>query len=47
MEKYKDKMHELVPQLDRFLVRDADRELFGLKPVNGNSHLAESKSATG
>jgi predicted nuclease with TOPRIM domain len=42
MEKYKDKMHELVPQLDRFLIRDADRELFGLKPVNGNSHLAES-----
>ena len=38
MEKYKNKMDELVPQLDRFLVRDVDRELFGLAPKNGSSH---------
>ena len=38
MEKYKNKMDELVPQLDRFLVRDVDRELFGLSPKNGSSH---------
>jgi hypothetical protein len=37
MEKYKNKMDELVPQLDRFLVRDTDRELFGLLPKNGSS----------
>jgi len=43
MEKYKDKMHDLLPQLDRFLVRDLDRELFGLSPLNGtNPEAAQS-----
>ncbi|HME43912.1 MAG TPA: hypothetical protein VKF36_12550 [Syntrophorhabdales bacterium] len=35
MEKYKDSMNDLLPQLDRFLVRDLDRKLFGLSPLNG------------
>jgi hypothetical protein len=37
MEKYKDKMDELAPELDRFLVRELDRKLFGLSPLNGDS----------
>ena len=37
MEKYKDSMNDLLPQLDRFLVRDLDRKLFGLSPLNGTS----------
>lgn len=32
LEEYKDKMPELVKKLDKFLIRDIDRQLFGLKP---------------
>ena len=46
MEKYKDKMNELVPQLDRFLVRDGDRELFGLSPKNGGPKSEGHRSLT-
>jgi hypothetical protein len=33
MEKYKDKMSELVKMIDGFLTRDNDRKLFGLNPL--------------
>ena len=35
--KYKDKEEELVKLLDGFLVRDNDRELFGLAPKSDSS----------
>lgn len=41
LEEYKDKMPELVKKLDKFLVRDLDRQLFDLKPLTQSKDSKE------
>jgi hypothetical protein len=41
LEEYKDKMSELVKKLDKFLIRDLDRQLFDLKPLTQSKDSKE------
>ena len=41
LEEYKDKMPELIKKLDKFLVRDLDRQLFDLKPLTQSKDSKE------
>jgi hypothetical protein len=41
LEEYKDKMPELVKKLDKFLIRDLDRQLFDLKPLTQSKDSKE------
>jgi hypothetical protein len=39
-------MSDLLPELDRFLVRELDRKLFGLSPLPGDSPSKADQSLT-
>ena len=41
LEEYKDKMPDLVKKLDKFLIRDLDRQLFGLQPKESSKDSKE------